>query len=120
VDDSNDMDVYAKYLRKLISGNAPTIFPNVSRPVENAANYPLLQMEMRKLAREDDQAQKIAESLDGGDGDLFRDFDLSTFMDHFKLDALEKTILALALKEYSKPELKSKGMIITHLLVDRC
>jgi CCR4-NOT transcription complex subunit 1 len=68
---------------------------------------------MRKLSHEVNQARKIAESIETGTEDIFRDFDLSTFMEHFKLDALEKTILALAFKLGSRPDLKTKGMQVS-------
>ncbi len=45
---------------------------------------------MRKISHDVDQARKIAESIETGTEDIFRDFDLSSFMEHFKLDALEK------------------------------
>ena len=64
---------------------------------------------MRKLRVDFSQARKIAESIETGTEDLFRDFDLSTFMEHFKLDALEKTVLALAFKLGLRPDLKTKG-----------
>lgn len=103
------MEVFAKYFRRLIVGNAPQIFPGINKPVENPGNYPLLVAELRKLSQDADQARKIAESIDSSDGDIFKDFDLSTFMDHFKLDPVEKIILSLAFKATSKPDLRTKG-----------
>lgn len=89
--------------------NAPTIFPALNRPVTNTGNYPFLTAEISKLSHDVNQAAKIAESIEQGNEDIFRDFDLSTFMEHFKLDALEKTILALAFKFGSRSDLKTKG-----------
>jgi CCR4-NOT transcription complex subunit 1 len=109
------MEVFSKYFRRLVVGNAPQIFPGVNRQVENAGNYQLLVNEMRKVSHDLEQAGKIAESIDTADGDLFRDFDLLTFMDHFSLDALEKTILALAFKAGSRLDLKTKGKSFTLL-----
>ncbi|KAI9803030.1 MAG: hypothetical protein M1825_002265 [Sarcosagium campestre] len=107
--DSNGMDVFAKYFRRLLVGNSPQIFPGVNRAVENPGNYPLLAGELRRVSQDGEQARKIAETIDTSDGDLFRDFDLSTFMDHFKLDPLEKTILALAFKTASRADLRTKA-----------
>jgi hypothetical protein len=104
------MEVFSKYFRRLLVGNSPQIFPGITRAVENPGNYSLLVGELRKVSHDLDQAHKIAETIDTSDGDLFRDFDLSTFMEHFKLDALEKTILSLAFKTVSRADLKTKGL----------
>ncbi|PHH73494.1 hypothetical protein CDD82_5460 [Ophiocordyceps australis] len=107
--DDHGMEVFAKYFTRLVAGNAPQIFPGLNRPVANPGNYHILVAEMRKIAHVADQASKIAESIESGTEDIFRDFDLSTFMEHFKLDALEKTILALAFKTATRPDLKTKA-----------
>lgn len=102
------MEVFQKFFSRLVAGNASTIFPGVNRPVANPGNYELLKEEVHKVAQDVDQAGKIAESIESANDDIFRDFDLSTFMQHFKLDALEKTILALAFKTGSRSDLKTK------------
>lgn len=103
------MEVFSKYFRRLVTGNAPQIFPGTNKAVENAGNYPLLVQEMQKATQDLDQAQRIAETIDTSDGDIFRDFDLSTFLDHFKLDPLAKVSLALAFKTANKSDLRAKG-----------
>lgn len=107
--DSNGMEVFSKYFRRLLTGNSPQIFPGINKVVENAGNYPLLVQEMQKVSQDLDQAQKIAETIDTSEGDIFRDFDLSTFLDHFKLDAIVKVSLALAFKFANKSDLRAKG-----------
>lgn len=102
------MEVFSRYFTRLVAGNAPKIF-GISRPVANAGTEHLLVAEMRKIAKDRAQARMIAESIETGNEDIFRDFDLSTFMEHFRLDALEKTILALAFKLGSRPDLRTKG-----------
>lgn len=113
--ESNGMEVFSKYFRRLLTGNAPQIFPGVNKSVENAGNYPLLVQEMQQVTQDMDQAQKIAETVDMSEGDIFRDFDLSTFLDHFKLDPLAKVALALAFKMATKSDLRAKGksLIVT-------
>jgi CCR4-NOT transcription complex subunit 1 len=69
----------------------------------------MLLQEVQKIRQDPEQAKKIAESLDTNDGDVYRDFDVSTFMERCKLDAVSKSMLALALKTVSKPDLKTKG-----------
>ncbi len=107
--DESGMEVFQKYFSRLVVGNAPQIFPGVGRPTANSGNYQILVNEIRKVAHDEEQAVKIAESVDNSNEDLFRDFDLSTFMEHFKMDALEKTVLALAFKQCSRSDLKTKG-----------
>ncbi|KAA8566952.1 hypothetical protein EYC84_010048 [Monilinia fructicola] len=107
--DEHGMEVFSKYFSRLVVGNAPQIFPGINRPVLNSGNYQILVNEVHKVSHDVDQAEKIAESIETGNEDIFRDFDLSTFMDHFKLDALEKTILALAFKTGSRADLKTKA-----------
>ncbi|KAI2628459.1 Not1-domain-containing protein [Hypoxylon sp. NC1633] len=107
--DDHGMEVFSKYFTRLVAGNAPQIFPGINRPVANPGNYSLLTGEMAKISHDLEQASKIAESIETANEDIFRDFDLSTFMEHFKLDALEKTILALAFKFGSRQDLKTKA-----------
>lgn len=106
------MEIFSKYFARLVAGNASQIFPGANRSGSTvaSANYQLVVDEMEKIAVLPDQARKIAESIETGSEDIFRDFDLSTFMDHFKLDPLEKTILGLAFKLGSRSDLKTKGI----------
>ena len=103
------MEVQTKFFRRLLVGNSPQIFPGINRNVENPSNYPLLVQEIEKIKTDPGQASMIAEVIDTSEGDIFRDFDLSMFMEHFKLDAFAKTLLASAFTHVSKPELKTKG-----------
>ncbi|KAJ5888089.1 transcriptional regulator family: CCR4-Not complex component N.t1.c1 [Penicillium taxi] len=106
---SNGMEVFSKYFRRLLTGNASQIFPGINKPVENAGNYPLLVQEIQKVSSDIDQAQKIAETVDTSEGDIFRDFDLSTFLDHFRLDPIVKVSLAMAFKLTNKADLRAKA-----------
>lgn len=108
--DSNGMDVFSKYFRRLVSGNAFQIFPTSSnKTAENAGNYPILVEEMRKVIRDPGQALKIAEAIDGSDGDIFRDFDLITFVEHFKLDPIAQSAIGFAFKRCTRNDLRIKG-----------
>ncbi|KAK3994594.1 CCR4-Not complex component, Not1-domain-containing protein [Cladorrhinum sp. PSN332] len=107
--DEHGMDVFTRYFTRLVTGNASQIFPGQGRPVANPGNHHVLVAEMRKLSREFPQARKIAESIETGTEDIFRDFDLSSFMEYFQLDALEKTLLALAFKLGTRADLKNKA-----------
>ncbi|TGJ80600.1 hypothetical protein E0Z10_g8159 [Xylaria hypoxylon] len=107
--DDHGMEVFSRYFTRLVAGNAAQIFPGLNRSAANPGNYSLLVGEMDKISHDLDQASKIAESIETANEDIFREFDLSTFMEHFKLDALEKTILALAFKFGSRSDLKTKA-----------
>ena len=100
------MEVHSKAVSRLVVQAAPHIFSGLDRP---PATYPVLVEEVRKISQDLEQARTIAESIETANEDLFRDFDLSTFMEHFKLDALDKTVLALAFKSGSRSDLKTKG-----------
>ena len=104
------MEVFSKYFRRLLVGNSPQIFPGIKRNVENPGNYQLLVQEMEKINTDPRQAARIAETIDTSEGDIFRDFDLTTFMEHFRLDVIAKTLLTSAFLHVSNPDLKTKGM----------
>jgi len=104
------MEVFVKYFRRLLVGNSPQIFPGISRNVENPGNYPLLVEEIDKVAKDPEQAQKIAEAIETSDEGIFRDFDLSTFVNHFKLDPICNAVLVGAFLESSKLDLRNKGI----------
>ena len=86
------------------------VLQSTQRSASDSGSYPLLVSEMQKLTRLPSQAAKIADALDTNtDGDIFKDFDLSTFMDHFRLDPTAKVTLALACKLVSKQDIKTKA-----------
>jgi CCR4-NOT transcription complex subunit 1 len=101
------MEVFPKYFRRLLQQNANYIFNDGTIP---PGSYDILRMDVEKLRVDPEQAPKIAESIDTNDGDTFRNFDVSKFMEHFKLDPVAKSMLALSLKNSSKTDLRTKGM----------
>jgi len=74
----------------------------------------LLLNEVQKLNVDIDQATKIAESLDTTDGDPLKDFDLSGFMEHFRLNPIAKIALAVSCRSVSKPDIRAKGTFHFH------
>ncbi|KAF2198562.1 Not1-domain-containing protein [Delitschia confertaspora ATCC 74209] len=108
--ESNGMEVFSKYFRRLLQNNAAQVFPTPGRNAEPNGSYAMLVTEVQKIRQDPQQAPKIAEAIDSHDGgDIFRDFDLSTFMAHFKLDPVAKTTLALAFKTASRADLRTKA-----------
>ncbi|KAF2644937.1 Not1-domain-containing protein [Massarina eburnea CBS 473.64] len=112
--DSNGMEVFAKSFRRMLQTNAAHIFASGERN----SGYALLAEEMQKLRTDADQAQKIAESIDSSEGDLFRDFDLAAFVAHFQLDPFAQGILAAACTSSSNPELRPKAESILSATTD--
>ncbi len=111
--DENGMEVFTTFFRRLLQSNASTIFPGAARPQatgDTNGQFKLLVDEMAKISKDSQQAEKIAQSLDTNESDLFRDFDLSTFIDHFRLSPVAKIALVLPIRSASKPDLRSKGI----------
>ena len=106
------MEVFSKYFRRLLQNNAAQIFSTGGRTAEPNGSYQILVTEVQKLRKDPEQAGKIAESIDTTEGDLFRDFDLATFVSHFQLDPIAKTVLALACRSATKADLRTKGQYL--------
>jgi CCR4-NOT transcription complex subunit 1 len=106
------MEVFSKYFRRVLQNNAATIFGTGARNADPNGSYQILLTEVHKIRNDAEQAEKIAESISSNEGDLFRDFDLATFISHFKLDSIAKTMLALACR---KTDLRSKGTSFYHV-----
>ena len=106
------MEVYHKFIRRLVSSHANTIFSPISKPPDPQSTYRVLVQHIKTLANSPETARsKFADCISASDNDVFRDFDLAMFMRHFDLDALERSILALGFKSSSKADLRSKGML---------
>lgn len=101
------MEAFRKFFRRMLQLNAEYIFSNSEKGPEGS--YPLLSSYVQKIRTDPQEAVNIAEAIDTQEIDLFRNFDLSRFMEHFKMDPIAKCMLALALKHASKPDLRTKG-----------
>jgi CCR4-NOT transcription complex subunit 1 len=99
------MDVFSKTFRRMLQANAAHVFGSGDRH----GSYALLVEEMQKLRTDPEQAQRIAESIDSTEGDLFRDFDLAAFISHFQLDPYAGSMLAMACRSSSNSDLRAKG-----------
>ncbi|EUC49278.1 hypothetical protein COCMIDRAFT_85171 [Bipolaris oryzae ATCC 44560] len=113
--DTNGMEVFTKYFRRVLQNNAATIFGSGARNADPNGSYQILLTEVHKIRKDPEQADKIAESISTSEGDLFRDFDLATFISHFKLDAVAKTMLALACR---KTDLRPKADAVLSTIGD--
>ena len=75
---------------------------------------------MQKIRLDPQEADNVAESIDTTEGDMFKNFDVSKFMEHFKLDPVAKSMLALSLKHASKSDLRTKGNAHTGIASATC
>lgn len=109
------MDIKQKAMRKIIMNNYSYIMSSSSsRSFENSpsSSHRLLGEQIKELA-------SLPQDVEGTfidvitpvtpDGEVFRDFDVSTFFNHFSLDALQKCVLAVGLKSNPRPDLRNKG-----------
>ena len=103
------MEVFSKYFRRVLQNNAPQVFGAGGRNTDPNGSYQILVTEVQKLRKDPEQADKIAESISSSEGDLFRDFDLSSFVSHFQMDPLSRAMLTLACR---KTELRPKGELL--------
>lgn len=103
------MDVFTKYFRRLVVSHAAQIWHNAR--ADSSGSYSILVGEVQKVSTDPQQAAKIVEAVEFGDkdGDVFKDFDMSTFMDHFQLKTIGKFALASAFKKSSKPDQRAKA-----------
>jgi hypothetical protein len=109
------MEVFPKFFRRAVQLNADYIFNSSSQTPQGS--YDLLSKYVQKIKLDPQEADNVAESIDTTEGDLFKNFDVSKFMDHFKLDPVAKSMLALSLKNASRPDLRTKGKhsVFAHL-----
>jgi CCR4-NOT transcription complex subunit 1 len=111
------MEVYPKFFRRLLQLNAEYIFGNGSQP---QGSYDLLVRYMQNIRQDPKEADNVAESIDTTEGEMFKNFDVSKFMEHFKLDPVAKCMLALSLKHASKSDLRTKGKFIMTITAPIC
>lgn len=101
------MEVFAQYFRRLVSSNASAIFSG-ARDFDQGS-YKLLRQELDKVLHEHEQASHIAEAVDTSKEDIFRDFDLATFVRHFYTDVLPQSVLAVAFTRCARQDLRNKA-----------
>ena len=101
------MEVFTQFFRRVVSSNGPVIFSG-AREYDHGS-YKLLQQEMDKVSQDPEQASKIAEAIDTSKDDIFRDFDLSTFISHFYQDPILQTLASIAFTRCSRSDLRSKA-----------
>lgn len=105
--DTNGMEVFAQFFRRTVILNAPAIFSGAKD--FDQGSYKLLRQELDKVLWDPEQPYKITEAIDNSKEDLFRDFDLVTFIKHFYVDTLSQVILAVAFTKCARVDLRTKA-----------
>lgn len=100
-------DVFPKTFRRVLQLNADYVFGNAPQPL---GTYDMLVNMVQKIRVDAVEADRVAESIDTTEGEMFKNFDVSKFMEHFALDCVAKSMLALSLKHASKSDLRTKGI----------
>lgn len=101
------MEVFAQFFRRTVVLNSAAIFSNAKE--FDQGSYKLLRQELEKVLWDYEQSYKIAEAIDTSKEDLFRDFDLVTFIQHFFNDTLPQVILAIAFTRCGRIDLRAKA-----------
>ncbi|KIX02982.1 uncharacterized protein Z518_06532 [Rhinocladiella mackenziei CBS 650.93] len=105
--DSNGMEVFAQFFRRTVILNAAAIFSGAKD--FDQGSYKLLRQELDAVLWDPEQAYKISETIDTSKEDLFRDFDLVTFIQHFYVDTFPQVILAIAFTKCARVDLRTKA-----------
>jgi len=89
---------------------------NVTFDTSTALTFRLLVQETQRLARDPYLVDRFRESVDKGEGDVFRNFDLGRFVDRVGLRPLEQLILASSFvsspAQLSRKELEGQAAAI--------
>ncbi|KAK5479251.1 CCR4-NOT core subunit cdc39 [Exophiala xenobiotica] len=105
--DSNGMEVFAPYFRRAVTSNVAAIFSGAKD--FDQGSYKLLRQEVDKVLWDPEQPSKIAEAIDTSKEDIFRDFDLVAFIQHFYADTLPQVILTVAFTKCTRVDLRTKA-----------
>lgn len=107
------MDINGRALRKLINDNYTSIVsPSGGSPRGN--DFRILVDMVKSIANSPDNSkERFAEAITPDAPEpskIFKDFDLSAFLNGLGLDPLERAVLALGFKDHPKEDLRVKGL----------
>ena len=95
--EQHGIETYLHFIRRLIvhsqSRLASATTPSAFDP-SASLTFRLLVQETQRLARDPFLADRFRDGIDKGEGDIFRQFDLSRFADRVGLRPLERLVLA--------------------------
>ncbi|KAF5324741.1 hypothetical protein D9611_004517 [Ephemerocybe angulata] len=119
--EQHGIDTYLHFIRRLIvhSQGRLSSAPTGSFDASTALTFRLLVQETQRLARDPFLAERFRDGVGGGEGDIFRHFDLLRFVDRVGLRSLERFILASAIiAGRTRPELMSQALSVIQLEFD--
>ncbi|KAK7693144.1 hypothetical protein QCA50_002710 [Cerrena zonata] len=116
--EQHGLETYLHFIRRLIvqtNSRIPTNGANASFDASTALTFRLLVQEIQRLARDPFLADRFRDGVDKGEGDAFRNFDLTRFVDRVGLRPLERLILASSIvAAQTKKELASQAVNLIH------
>lgn len=114
--EQHGVGTYLHFIRRLIVHSQGRLAVNVTFDTSTALTFRLLVQETQRLARDPYLADRFRESVDKGEGDVFRNFDLGRFVDRVGLRPLEQLILASSFvsspAQLSRKELEGQAAAI--------
>lgn len=117
--EQHGVGTYLHFIRRLIVHSQGRLAANVTFDNSTALTFQLLVQETQRLARDPYLADRFRESVDKGEGDVFRNFDLSRFVDRVGLRPLEQLILASSFvsssAQLSRKELEGQAAAIIRI-----
>lgn len=112
--DQHGLETYFHFIRRLmIQTNGRLATNGASTPYDASTNLParLLAQEIQRLARDPFLADRFRDGVDKAEGDIFRNFDLTRFVERMGLRPIEKVILASSIvAAQTKKELASQAV----------
>ncbi|TFK25059.1 CCR4-Not complex component [Coprinopsis marcescibilis] len=119
--EQHGLDTYLHFIRRLIvhSQSRLSAAPPASMDASTALTFRLLVQETQRLAHDPFLADRFRDGVGGGEGDMFRNFDLIRFLDRVGLRSLERFILASAIVAgRTRQELFSQAVNVIQLEFD--
>jgi CCR4-NOT transcription complex subunit 1 len=117
--EQHGVGTYLHFIRRLIVHSQGRLAANVTFDNSTALTFQLLVQETQRLARDPYLADRFRESVDKGEGDVFRNFDLNRFVDRVGLRPLEQLILASSFvsssAQLSRKELEGQAAAIIRI-----
>ena len=114
--EQHGVGTYLHFIRRLIVHSQGRLAVNVTFDTSTALTFRLLVQETQRLARDPYLADRFRESVDKGEGDVFRNFDLGRFVDRVGLRPPEQLILASSFvsspAQLSRKELEGQAAAI--------
>ena len=111
--EQHGLDTYLHFIRRLIVHSHSRLSSSsspASLDPSSALTFRLLVEEVQRLARDPFLADRFRDGVDKGDGEAFRNFDLTRFADKVGLRPLERLVLASSIA--AAPNASRKDLVL--------